>query len=254
MTGVILRTALRRTRPSVSHVSCFHNIHAGTVKNLYRSTLHRPIDALTTESLVVPSISVRSFGLTSSLSVIDALFDYGIQKGAEYARMKVEETFRSQVGIRVLPSKPHHAYQEKETEIQEIQARFEQLKKDNVQSPIVVGVYIKGGPASGKTQVAREFGELYFEQLIGQRNIGGVSGNKAVVATLDARTPASLLRSYLRLAENLNLPVGRYSVPGCIRDRVLLISIDVQKTLVETAPNWLLIVDGIDPGCKLIKR
>ena len=40
-------------------------------------------------------------------------------------------------------------------------------------------------------------------------------------------------------------------MPGDIREHVRLISIDVQKALAETAPNWLLIIDEIDPGSKL---
>ena len=36
-----------------------------------------------------------------------------------------------------------------------------------------------------------------------------------------------------------------------VQERVETISINVQKELAEKAPDWLLIVDGIDPGCKL---
>ena len=156
------------------------------------------------------------------------------------------------MGVQILASKPHHAYQEKVEEIENIQDKFNQLKKDHG-AGCVVGVYIKGSPASGKTQLAREFGERYYEKLMNSRKFGGTSRDIAVVATIDARTPASFLRSYLRLAEDLGFPLNRYNMSGGIRDRVAVISIDVQKALAQMAPNWLLIIDGIDPGCKFYK-
>ena len=255
MAAFILRTRsslfahpLRRARPSSVH------LHARTKYRIgYRAALPWCDHVLTTERIVVPPISARSFGLTSNLSVVDpttVAAVIGVKKGADY----LEETFRrSSEDVKILPSKPHHAYQEKELEIRAVEAIFDKFCKDHGANS-VVGVYIKGGPASGKTQLAREFGELYYRKLTRDspesRNIGGTSGNRAVVATLDARTPASFLRSYLRLAEDLGLPLSKYNMSGSIRDRVEVISIDVQKALVRTAPNWLLIIDGIDPGCK----
>ena len=199
----------------------------------------------------MPPFSARSFCLTSTLAVVDAFADAIGNKAAGVAWKKAEKLLMDPVGIKILPSKPHHAYQEREQEIEDVQARFDQLKKDNVQSQIVVGVYIKGSPASGKTQLARAFGERYYERLILAREIGGILNCKAVVATLDASNSTSFLWSYLRLAKGLGLPVNRYNVPGSTRDRVLL-SIEVQKALAEKAPNWLLIIDGIDPWRKLM--
>ena len=199
----------------------------------------------------MPPFSARSFCLTSTLAVVDSFAEAIGNRAADVALKKVEQLVKSPVGFKILPSKPHHAYQEREQEIEDVQARFDQLKKDNVQSQIVVGVYIKGSPASGKTQLARAFGEWYYEQLILSREIGGTSNGKAVVATLGASNSTSFLWSYLRLAKGLGLPVNSYNVPGSIRDRVLL-SIEVQKALAEKTPNWLLIIDGIDSWRKLM--
>ena len=259
MAAFILRTRsslfaphpLRRARPSSVH------LHAGTKYRIgYRATLPWCDHVLTTERIVVPPISVRSFGLSSNLSIVDpavatvtSVTRIGVKKVVDY----LEETLTSPVGVKILPSKPHHAYQEKELEIRDVEAKFDKLFEDHGANS-VVGVYIKGGPASGKTQLAREFGERYYRKLTHDspesRNIGGTSGNRAVVATLDARTPASFSRSYLRLAQDLGFSPSRYNVPGSIQKRIEGISIDVQKALVRTAPNWLLIIDGIDPGCK----
>ena len=247
MAAIILRTRCslfapplrwaRPSNPSVYHASSIHlnpPAQIGRTKHVRSYKLRSPPrrdHALTTERIAVPSISSRNFSLTSSLSAVG-----------------VEQTLKQPLTIRILPSKPHHAYQKRELEIREIQARFNKLKKDHGGN-CVVGVYIEGGPASGKTQLAREFGEWHFEQLTGARKIGGTT---AVVATLNTRTPDSFLRSYLRLAEDLGFPLNRYNMPGNMRDRVRLISIDVQKVLAETAPNWLLIIDNMDPESKLM--
>ena len=227
----------RPSNPSVYHASCVHLNPPGQIgrrEHVCRYTSCSPPrrdHALTTERIAVPSISSRNFSLTSSLSAVG-----------------VEQTLKHPLSIRILPSKPHHAYQKRELEVRNIQARFDELKKDHGGN-CVVGVYVEGGPASGKTQLAREFGEWYFKRLTVARNIGGTT---AVVATLSTRSPDSFLRSYLRLAEDLGFPLNKYNMPGNVRDRVRLISIDVQKALAETAPNWLLIIDNMDPGSKLM--
>ena len=186
---------------------------------------------------------VRSVSVNPALS---SLADKGVDL--------LEKTMKRQVGVKILPSKPHHAYQERHEGIKEITALFDVLKS-RCGADRVVGVYIHGAPGVGKTQLAREFGEQYYRELKNSRKVGGTSGAVAVVAMLDARTPASFLQSYLRLAEDLGFPVDRYvhsAVSSKIQEHVAIISNDVQKELAKTAPDWLLIVDGIDPHCKLL--
>ena len=191
-----------------------------------------------------------------SVSIRPALFglsEYGLEMGLNFKDS--EKTTKPLLDIKILASKPRHAYQERLRERNEITAKFDELKSlyggENV-----LGVYMQGGPAIGKTQIAREFGEQYYRELKISRKVGGTSGKIAVVAMLDARTPASFLRSYLRLAEDLGFPVDRYvhsAESNKIQDRIAIISSDVQKKLAETAPDWLLIVDGIDAHCKLLQ-
>ena len=148
--------------------------------------------------------------------------------------------------IRILASKPHHEYQNRKLEVTGIWEKFKELKKDH-DANCVVGVYITGDPGSGKTLVAREFGERYFKQQIRAAN---PAGTRVVVATLDARTPVSFLRSYFSLVD-LGLSLNKYKMPCNMQDRLRLLSTDVQKALTETAPNWLLIIDDIVPESKL---
>lgn len=197
----------------------------------------------------------RSFSLNRpALSTLDNLFEHGLKKVTDILWKSAEETIKYPVDIKILASKPQHAYQERHEEISKITEQFDELK-NQCRGKRVVGVYIKGAPAVGKTQLAREFGEQYHGMLMKSRKYGGTAGDIAVVAMLDARTPASFLRSYLRLAEDLGFPVNRYNAiapSSKVQERVAIISMDVQRKLAERAPDWLLIVDGIDPGCKLL--
>jgi len=205
---------------------------------------------------IVSPFPVRSFSLSPALPALSSLsgsvYDlavYGAKKVTDYLWKRAEEKISQPVNIKILPSKPHHAYQERHEEIRKITAQFDELKSQS-KDKRVVGVYIKGAPAIGKTQLAREFGEQYHGKLINSRKYR----RTAVVAMLDARTPASFLRSYLRLAEDLGFPVNKYNATSSkIQERVAIISDDVRRKLAERAPDWLLIVDGIDPGCKLLQ-
>ena len=203
---------------------------------------------------VMSPFPVRSFSLSPvlpALSPLSALYDltlYLFKKGMDVLWKRAEEKSQP-LNIKILASKPHHAYQERHEEIRKITAKFGELKSQ-CRGKRVVGVYIKGAPAVGKTQLAREFGEQYHGKLMNSRKYGGT----AVVAMLDARTPASFLRSYLRLAEDLGFPVNKYNATSSkIQERVAIISNDVRKKLAERAPDWLMIVDGIDPHCKLLQ-
>ena len=153
---------------------------------------------------------VRNFSLSPALSGVDNVVEYGLKKGVNYVWKRLEETIKDPIDVKILASRPHHAYQERRDEIGEITAQFDELRS-RCGRERVVGVYIEGGPAVGNTQLAREFGEHYHRKLKNSRNVGGTSGEIAVVAILDARTPASILRSYLRLVEDLGFPVNRYN-------------------------------------------
>lgn len=201
---------------------------------------------------IMSPFPVRSFSLSPVLPALSPLSSnltvYLVKKVTNFLWKRAEDKISQPVNIKILASKPHHAYQERHEEIREITEQFNQLKRQ-CRGKRVVGVYIKGAPAVGKTQLAREFGEQYHGKLNPRKY-----GRTAVVAMLDARTPASFLRSYLRLAEDLGFSVNKYNATSSkIQERVAIISNDVRKKLAERAPDWLMIVDGIDPHCKLLQ-
>jgi len=189
---------------------------------------------------------LRNISVSPTLS---GFAGYEWEKGLELFWKEAE--IKRPVYVKILPSTPHHARQERRNEIKDITERFDQLKCQYGDKS-VVGVYLQGGPAIGKAYLAREFGEKHYETLINSYKFGRTSGKIAVVATLDARTPGGFLRSYLCLAEDIGLPVKRYSAASSnLREQVAIISNDVRLKLTETAPDWLLIITGLDAHCKL---
>ena len=218
---------------------------------------------------------VRHINVSSALLVYDPLIEYWLRK--------TEEIFHRTAYIQVLTSKPSHAYQPRIQKVREIKSAFESLRKQHP-GDIVVGVYITGAPASGKTQLAREFGEEYFKDRCEQGVLTtalGLSdhspilvveegwplsetfslrtgakkivskierkvGKQIVICTLNASSESSLWRSYTRLALELGCSMSDLAsvTAGEFTERLGVIANDVQKKLQGYA-NWLLIIDGI---------
>lgn len=134
--------------------------------------------------------------------------------------------------VEILPGKPFHATQRRAAEIQKIQEAFTQLRQ-NAQSPSVTGVFVKGPPGCGKTQLARQFGEEYMKESV-----------RRIVATLHAQTPESLLESYKELYEKLEI-LKEFEERGSLYERIKAYSDDIKNHLRESSTVWLLIVDNL---------
>lgn len=135
--------------------------------------------------------------------------------------------------VEILPGKPFHATQRRGADIQKIQEAFAQLRQNSSNS-LVTGVFVKGPPGCGKTQLARQFGEEYMKERAGCR----------IVATLHAQTPESLLESYKELHEKLEIP-KEFEERGNLRERIKAYSDDIKNHLKESSSVWLLIVDNL---------
>ena len=137
--------------------------------------------------------------------------------------------------ISILPGRPFHKTQRRGREIQKIREAFVQLK-DSASGSLVSGVFVKGPPGCGKTQLARQFGEEWIK--------GVENGQRTIVATLNARSAESLLESYKELHEKLEIP--KQSVDkGNVRERIKAYADDVKSHLRESCCAWLIIVDNL---------
>ena len=147
-----------------------------------------------------------------------------------------------------LPRIPsNHLFQPRAEEIRELEEKFNTLEKTNP-GDVVVTVYITGDPASGKTQLAGQYGREFIEMKKHKNK-------KLFAGTLIADSRSNFLDKYIQIAHNL----------GCVTARDILfnhsdeleslrmLSICVKKEL-KKRPGWLLIVDGLSLDEKLVKE
>ena len=125
-------------------------------------------------------------------------------------------------------------------EIRKIEQAFSHLRQDAAESSLVSAVYVKGAPGCGKTQLARQFGKEYMKVSAG---CGGQSPRR-IVATLDARTPESLLESYKELHEKLELS-KESEERGSLNERIKTYSNEIKNHLCKSSTVWLLIIDNL---------
>ena len=140
--------------------------------------------------------------------------------------------------VEILPGKPFHVTQTREGEIKKIKDIFSELSKSATAST-VTGIYLKGPPGCGKTQLTRQFGKEFIEECKSRDD-----EFPRIVATLHVQTPESLLESYKELHEKLEIPKERQE-QGSVRDRIRSYADDVKNHLRETSSVWLLIVDNL---------
>lgn len=139
-----------------------------------------------------------------------------------------------------LPSKPRHFFQLRKEKLRELEEKFCTLEEGNVAKT----VYITGNPATGKTQLASEYGRKFFES-------NKYKNRKLFVGRLNTDSYSNCLQSYLQVAHDL----------GCVKEEtekairsgigefkdelasVTMLSWHVKKAL-RKRPGWLLIIDG----------
>ena len=99
---------------------------------------------------------------------------------------------------------------------------------------------MKGPPGCGKTQLARQFGKEYMKVSAG---CGGQSPRR-IVATLDARTPESLLESYKELHQKLDMS-KESEERASLNELIKTYSNEIKNHLRKSSTVWLLIIDNL---------
>ena len=94
-----------------------------------------------------------------------------------------------------LPSKPSHFFQPRKEEVRKLEEKFRTLEKTNPGN-VAKTVYITGDPATGKTQLASEYGRKFFES-------NKHKNKKLFVGTLSADSYSNFLQNYLQVAHDL---------------------------------------------------
>ena len=144
----------------------------------------------------------------------------------------------------------NHLFQPRAEEIRELEEKFNTLEKTNPGN-LVVTVYLTGDPASGKTQLAGQFGREFI-------NWNRHKNKNLFAGTLVANSRSKFLDKYLHIAHYLScvteeteraIEAGQLDELASLR----MLSKHVKKEL-RKRPGWLLIIDGLSLDEELVKE
>ena len=150
-----------------------------------------------------------------------------------------------------LPRMPSsHLFQPRAEEMRELKEKFNTLEMTNP-GDVVLTVYITGDPASGKTQLAGQYGREFIRK-------NKHKNEKLFAGTLIVDSRFGFLQKYLQIAHSLGcvkeeteeaIEAGQLDELASLR----MLSKRVMKELKER-PGWLLIIDGLSLDEGLVKE
>ncbi|CAH3120114.1 unnamed protein product [Porites lobata] len=141
----------------------------------------------------------------------------------------------------ILPPKPTHEIESRESEVAQIACQLRELKKANENR--LSYLYISGNPGSGKSQLAGLVAQKFFDE------VKEIPGTSFFVMTINAASQDSLLESYANFARQLKCP--EYSVMQTLSSKDWNIGDKIAnlKTLIAAKigcyTSWLLVVDNV---------
>ena len=106
----------------------------------------------------------------------------------------------------VLPPKPSHDVVDRDREVAKIAKQLEELKEANENR--LSYLYISGNPGSGKSQLAGLVAKRLFNEDT------QIPFTASFVMTIDAKTPSTILKSYVELARKIKCP--EYSITNTL--------------------------------------
>ena len=146
----------------------------------------------------------------------------------------------------ILPQAPSHEVVGRKVEVEDIMKKFSDLETINKDASVVT-IYISGNPGCGKSQVAREVGQQFFEREAAKNDPDSCT----LVMTLNAEREQSMLDSYYTFARKVG--VTEYSLNSITGGDSFLLPYEKichLKTLVsakmENYSSWLLIYDNVN--------
>ena len=144
----------------------------------------------------------------------------------------------------ILPPKPTHEIESRESEVAQIAHQLRELKKANEKR--LSYLYISGNPGSGKSQLAGLVAERFFDE------VKEIPGTSSFVMTINAASQDSLLESYANFARQLKCP--EYSVVQTLSSKDWNIGDKIANLKMLIAAkigcytSWLMVVDNVTKG------
>ena len=213
---------------NISHQPAVRSV-SHTLTNGRPFTLHEAADALSHHPGIVAITSGGGLGVLAGLYRSPAIW-------------KLLARATSDSSVLLLPQRPSHKLHTGRSEVQKLSGMFKLLRKQNGKNA-VVSVYLTGRPGFGKTQLAREYGKMYYH-----KNKGWIFKN-LFVGTLVATNKSSFLQSYITLAYELGLESELKALEYLSGRKGELESLELLAAAVrkelKKRPGWLLITDNL---------
>ena len=147
----------------------------------------------------------------------------------------------------VLPPKPFHDVVDRDREVAKIAKQLEELKEANENR--LSYLYISGNPGSGKSQLAGLVAKRFFDE--GTQ----IPFTSSFVMTIDAKTPSTILESYVSLARKINCPeypiTKTLNSPALNSDKKIANLKSLMGSKIELYTTWLLVVDNVESISKI---
>ena len=141
----------------------------------------------------------------------------------------------------ILPPKPTHEIESRESEVVQIAHQLRELKKANENR--LSYLYISGNPGSGKSQLAGLVAERFFDE------VKEIPGTSSFVMTINAASQDSLLESYANFARQLKCPDFSVMQTLSSKDWNIEEKIANLKMLIAAKigcyASWLMVVDNV---------
>ena len=143
----------------------------------------------------------------------------------------------------ILPGKPFHICQKRTKELNTITSLYQDMRSSS-DEPVVTTLYLTGPPGSGKTQLARQFGEQFL------KTTPTTTTNPPLALTLNAESVQSLLKSTKDVTKKLGLTTEPKKRAEGYHEMYLVRFYleELRKFLRNRGGLWLLILDNMRYG------
>ncbi|XP_020899817.1 uncharacterized protein LOC110238485 isoform X2 [Exaiptasia diaphana] len=196
-------------------------------------------------------VALSSLNLdTTKLKIIEKRADFitqeqidKIKKELEDIKKKLENEKRRNTEPKsfcVLPPQPSHDTMERTKEVDDLFQAMQQLSTEKNRETTTV--YLSGNPGSGKSVMARQVGEKYYDSDDSKEIL-------RFVMTLNAATLDAILNSYVMFAERLNCYQDCITSITTSKDlskeeQILQLRALADKQVTKYS-SWLIIVDNV---------
>ena len=139
-----------------------------------------------------------------------------------------------------LPPEPSHETWPRTDDVLTVLREAEKLKKENAEEDEVVVVCLSGNPGCGKSQVARQVGEMFYKNNIKTEDV--------FVMTLDAHNIDTVLESYIKFANLIGCTeysVSKSTSKDLNKEERLNFLKSLVLSKVRYFSNWLITVDNV---------